>query len=293
MGDFEKKNFLQALVGKKKNCVQPNVIESLWEKREKNILAEKKAELERANLELDSFVYTASHDLKAPLRGIGSFSELLRDRYKDKLDEQGLLFLNRIINAVNRMSKLIDNLLTLSRLSRQKNPYEWVDINILLAEVLERIEFDINEQQVEIIIERKMPTIFCDRIKMAEVFLNLIHNGIKFSSKKNKQHPQIRLGYKSKKKYYQFFIKDNGIGIEPQYHEHIFGIFKRLHSESEYEGTGAGLSIVKRIIDDHKGRIWVESQPGKGAEFLFSIPKMTTHEPGKMINMGKQDAKEL
>ena len=242
-------------------------------KKAEEELLQQKADLEKVNLELDSFVYTASHDLRAPLRGISSFSSFLEKGYKGKLDEKGVHYLDRIKNGAARMTQLIDDLLSLSRISRQKNPYEDVNINELITPVVERIEFDIQEHKVDLKIQKNMPTIRCDRIKMAEVFLNLINNGIKFSSKNEKKDPVIEVGYEDKGDEHRFFVKDNGIGIEPQYHEQIFGIFKRLHDNSEYEGTGAGLSIVKRVIDDHNGRIWIESELGKGASFVFTIPK--------------------
>jgi len=248
-----------------------NMTEKLKEARNK--LEERKAELEKTNLELDSFVYTASHDLRAPLRGISSFSEFLKKGYGDKLDEKGIHYLERISKGVGRMTNLIDDLLALSRISRLKNPYEEVDINSTLSEVLERIEFDIKEHNADLVIQESLPKIVCDRIKISEVFLNLINNGIKFSTKKNKENLKIEVGYKDDGDYHRFFVKDNGIGIEPKYHEQIFGIFKRLHDSSEYEGTGAGLSIVKRVVDDHNGKIWIESELGKGATFFFTIPK--------------------
>ncbi len=247
------------------------LLEKSW-KMSENLNLQKEL-LESVNKELDSFVYTASHDLRAPLRGISSFATFLKSGYQDKLDEKGVHYLNRISMGVQRMTQLIDDLLALSRISRQKNPFEVTNINDLLKAVLDRIEFDIQEHNVDIIIQKNIPEVNCDRIKMTEVFLNLINNGIKFSSKENSGNPKIEVGYEDDGEYHRFLVKDNGIGIEPQYHEQIFGIFKRLHDVSEYEGTGAGLSIVKRVIDDHQGRIWIESELGKGAAFCFTIPK--------------------
>lgn len=236
-------------------------------------LEEQTVDLQKANLELDSFVYTASHDLRAPLRGIASFTTFIEEDYSDKLDEEGLDHLNEIRRGVNRMSELIDNLLTLSRISRIKNPYEKVNVNELIESVKERTEFDIHEHKVDFRVQKNMPIIKCDRIKMGEVFLNLINNAIKFSSKEIKGNPKVEIGYNDKKDFYEFFVRDNGIGIDPKYHDQIFGIFKRLHSDREYEGTGAGLNIVKRIINDHGGKIWVDSELGKGSAFYFTIPK--------------------
>jgi len=176
------------------------------------------------------------------------------------------------------MNALIEDLLMLSRISRIKNPYEDVDIKGLIDSVLERIKFDIKENKVTLNIQDNMPVVYCDRIKIAEVFLNLINNAIKFSSKNNKENPKVDVAYIDDGEYHKFYVKDNGIGIDPKYHSQIFGIFKRLHTDKEYEGTGAGLSIIKRVIDDHQGKIWVESELGKGAAFNFTIPKKLKEE---------------
>jgi light-regulated signal transduction histidine kinase (bacteriophytochrome) len=234
---------------------------------------EQKKLLEKANQELDSFAYTASHDLRAPLRGIASFSSFLEEDYKDKLDEQGLDYLREIREGTDRMNDLIEDLLTLSRISRVKNPYEDVGMNELIASIMKRIQFDIKEHNVKLEIQKDIPIVRCDRIKMGEVFLNLVNNAIKFSSKNN-ENPKVEIGYSDKDKFHEFYVKDNGIGIDPKYNKEIFGIFKRLHKASEYEGTGAGLSIVKRVINDHEGDIWIESELGKGAAFYFTIPKI-------------------
>jgi len=229
--------------------------------------------LEKANKELDSFVYTASHDLRAPLRGIVAFANFLEEDYKDQLNKEGQDFVKEIKEGAKRMNDLIDDLLKLSHISRIQNPYEDVNMNELLDAVVKRLDFDIKEINADLKIQKNIPIIRCDRIKMTEVFLNLINNAIKFSSKNNKESPRVAVDYAEENEFHKFSVKDNGIGIDPQYHEQIFGLFKRLHTQEEYEGTGAGLHIVKRIIDDHNGEIWVESEPGKGAAFYFTIPK--------------------
>ncbi|MCD4781527.1 MAG: HAMP domain-containing protein [Candidatus Omnitrophica bacterium] len=230
-------------------------------------------ELEKVNLELDSFVYTASHDLRAPLRGISSFASFLEEDYGQQLNEEGQDYLKEIRYGADRLSKLIDDLLTLSRISRIRNPYEKTDIRQLIDSVVERIEFDIKEHHVDLRVQGIMPVIMCDSIKLGEVFLNLINNGIKFSSKNNEQSPVIVIGYSEREDAHEFYVKDNGIGIDPRFHDKVFGIFKRLHKEGEYDGTGAGLSIVKRVIDDHGGEIWIDSALGEGTTFFFTIPK--------------------
>ena len=228
--------------------------------------------LEEANRELDSFTHTVSHDLQAPLRGVASFANFLEEDYKDKLDGEAKEYLKEIREGTTRMSNLIKDLLTLSRISRIKNPFEKTDINELVEAVRKRIEFDINKHRVDLKIQKGLPTIICDRIKLTEVFLNLINNAIKFSSKQEKP-PVVEVGYVDDGPFHRFTVKDNGIGIDPKYHDQIFGIFKRLHTADEFEGSGAGLSIVKKVIDDHKGKVWIESQEGKGTTFLFTIPK--------------------
>lgn len=230
-------------------------------------------ELVAVNAELDSFVYTASHDLRAPLRGISAFARFLEEDYASQLDAAGRDHLQEIRNGADRLSCLIDDLLTLSRITRIKNPYDLVSIPVLIDDILKRIEFDIKENKVDICVKKNMQPVMCDRIKMGEVFLNLINNAIKFSSKNNNQTPRVEIGYQEKDLVHEFFVKDNGIGIDPQYHERVFGIFKRLHKQGEYDGTGAGLSIVKRIIQEHGGDIWIESELGRGAKFVFTILK--------------------
>jgi len=241
--------------------------------QKKEELEEQKKLLEKANKELDSFVYTASHDLRAPLRGIGAFASFLDEDYKDKLDEEGRGHVSEIRKGVDRMSRLIEDLLTLSRISRIQNPYEDVNINALIDSIVERIKFDIREYKVDLKIQENMPTVHCDRIKLGEVFLNLINNAVKFSSKNNKENPRVEVGYIDEDQCHKFYVRDNGIGIDPKYHDQVFAIFRRLHTDKEYSGTGAGLSIVKKVIDDHEGRIWVESELGEGATFYFTIPK--------------------
>jgi len=237
-------------------------------------LEEQKKLLEKANKELDGFVYTASHDLRAPLRAISSFSNFLEEDYKKKLGKEGSGYVSEIRKGSDRMNDLITDLLSLSRIARIKNPYEEVNMNELVRSVIERIKFDIEKNKVDLNVQNKMPVVRCDRIKMSEVFLNLINNAIKFSSKNNAAAPKVEVGYADKSDRHEFYVKDNGIGVDPKFKNEIFGIFRRLETASGYEGTGAGLAIVKRVIDDHKGSIWVDSELGKGATFHFTIPKV-------------------
>lgn len=242
-------------------------------------LAEEKKNLEKVNLELDSFVYTASHDLRAPLRAIASFACFLEEDNRHQLNDAGRDHVAEIRKGIGRMTRLIDDLLTLSKMSRLKNPYELVDMNGLVETARKRIEFDLRGTHTTILIQPHLATLACDRIKMEEVFVNVLSNAVKFSSKTSRT-PTIEVRCQETEHEYEFHIADNGIGIEPRFHAQIFGLFKRLHTQEEYEGTGAGLSIVKRIIEDHNGRIWVESALGAGAQFIFTIPKQCNPAPG-------------
>jgi len=255
-------------------------------------LEEQKILLEKANHELDSFVYTVSHDLRAPLRGITAFTNFLEEDYKDKLDKTGRDHLKEIAAGAKRMNTLIDDLLTLSRISRIQNPYEDVDIKPLIDSIIKRIEFDIKTHNVILKVQENIPVVRCDRIKMTEVFFNLINNAIKFSSKNNKEAPRVEVGYAGENEFHKFYVKDNGIGIDPQFHQKIFEIFRRLHTSLEYEGSGAGLSIVKKVIDDHGGRIWIESEAGKGAAFYFTIPKDLKEKKKKTGEQGIEERDE-
>jgi len=268
METIEKKNIMLS----RTKTVLTNMMKELEIERRK--LEEQKSELKKANLELDSFVYTASHDLRAPLRGISSFAGFLGDEYGDKLDEEGKRYITKITNASHRLSDLIDDLLALSRISRIRNPFEEVHINNIIDSVKNRLEFDLEEYKVELKVQDNMPVIKCDRVKLEEVFLNLINNAIKFSSKENKVNPKVQIGYNDIKDFHEFTVKDNGIGIDPQFHEQVFKIFTRLHKRDAYEGTGAGLSIVQRVVADHGGKIRIDSKEGEGATFIFTIPKV-------------------
>ncbi len=242
-------------------------------KRVEKIMEHQRQELQKTNQELDSFVYTASHDLRAPLRAISSFAEFLEEDYQKKLDDQGKAYILKIRNGAMRMSKLIDDLLTLSQVSRMENPFEDVVVHDLLEGVLDRLEFETQRTGTMVRMDAAMPVMHCDRIKISEVFVNLIHNAIKFSSKNTQRKPVVEVGYRDVDGYHEFHVKDNGIGIDPEYHQQIFGFLRRLHTAQEYDGSGVGLSIVKRIVDEHGGEIWVTSKLGEGATFCFTIPK--------------------
>ncbi|MEW6087192.1 MAG: ATP-binding protein [bacterium] len=233
-------------------------------------LIEYTKKIEDINKELDDFTYIVSHDLKEPLRSINAFAKFVTADYKDKLDEEGRNYLERIQANAVIMQKLIEDLLEISRLERRKNPFEDANTGNMLNEIKIRMEHTLTEKKVEMVISEKMPVVFCDRVRVTEVFANLISNAVKYS---DKTHPRVEVGYKDTVAFYEFYVKDNGPGIPEEYHEKIFKIFQRLGKKEEHEGTGVGLTIAKKIVEMHKGRIWVESKVGEGTVFFFTIPK--------------------
>jgi len=237
---------------------------------EKEILKYQKEVLEGVNKELDDFTYTVSHDLKEPLRAIDAFSKYVMDDYQDKLGEEGKHYLERVRANAERMKKLIEDLLEVSRIKRKGITIEEVQTEEIMGEVKMRLEYAINQKSVEVIIKDRLPRIFCDRVRLTEVFLNLVSNAIKYN---DKPKPIIEVGCNDKGDFYEFYVKDNGIGIEEEYFGKIFEIFQRLGKREDTEGTGAGLTIVKKIVELHKGKIWLESKIGEGSTFYFTIPK--------------------
>lgn len=221
------------------------------------------------NDELLNFAYIASHDLKEPLRMIISYNQLLLKKYKDQLDEGAIDFIQYSVDGGNRMKVLIESLLQYAKIGYDSNDFTDVNINEVVGNCLANLSFAIKEKDVKIEIDN-MPTIKGDKILLILLFQNLVGNAIKYGSKNS---PKIKISFKELKEEYCFCISDNGIGIEEKEFENIFAMFKRLHSKSEFEGTGIGLATCKKIVEYHKGNIWVESDPGKGSQFYFTIKK--------------------
>lgn len=233
-------------------------------------LVGKAADLERSNRELEQFASVASHDLQAPVRGVLSFAQLLRQRYAGKvLEGKGVDFLQHIEQSAVHMKALIDGLLALSRIGRQEQ-HENVDCEKLLAEVETQIAGIVHERQARIS-HRPLPVVHGSRLEIFQVFQNLIVNGLKFQPGDS---PRIEIGAEHEGAMWRLSVRDHGIGIAPQHQERIFRIFQRLHSTA-YEGTGIGLAICEKIVTGHGGRIWVESTPGAGAVFHFTLPAAT------------------
>jgi len=244
----------------------------------RNITERKKAEqainevnrlLEQSNKELENYTYVVSHDLKAPLRTIKSFGSFILEDYGDKLDETGQDYLTRIVNASSRMDSMIEELLILSRVGRKFTEIEKVNLNKLLEEILTDLEATIKEHNTKVVVD-KLPVIPVQSVWMRQLFMNLISNALKFNESKT---PKIEILYEERKSAHVFKVRDNGIGIEEKYLTRIFKLFERAPTEKKYDGTGAGLSICKKIVEHLGGKIWVESTPGKGSTFMFTIPK--------------------
>ena len=225
-------------------------------------------DLLRSNRELESFAYVTSHDLQEPLRMVTSFTQLLAQKYRDQLDDSAKEYVSFIVEGAKRMYDLINGLLAYSRISRKEITFSKVDTNNVLETVRTNLDLVIKERNCTIEADR-LPVVTADYHQMIQLFQNLIANAIKFS----RSDPGICISSKTEKTQYLFSIKDDGIGIEAQYFERIFEIFKRLNPRDQFEGTGIGLSICKRIVENHKGKIWVESEPGKGSVFYFTLPR--------------------
>jgi len=226
-------------------------------------------ELERNNKELEEFNYVASHDLREPLRTITSYCELLGEDIGSNLSEIVKEDINFITNATTRMNVLIQDLLQLSRAGRIELEHTLVDLNVLIEFVIKDLELRIKETNSKIILQ-DLPIIYGDAVQLSRVFQNLITNAIKFKSQSD---PIIKISAIEKANHFEISVLDNGIGVDKQYFQQIFSAFKRLHSRDEYEGTGIGLAICKKIIERHGGIIWLESEPGNGCKFIINLKK--------------------
>lgn len=229
------------------------------------------AELDERNRQLDSFAYVASHDLKEPLRGISNYSNFLLEDFADQLDDQGVNYLRTMMRLTERMETLLDSLLYYSRLSRGEINSRRVDLNAAIEDAKEMLIARIQESGAHIVIPRPLPEVYGDADRLGEVFSNLISNAIKYT---DKPPAEIEIGWQAGELESPtvFYVRDNGIGIAAEHQQLIFQIFKRLHGREDYGGgVGAGLTIVRKIIERHGGRIWVDSRPGHGTTFSFTL----------------------
>jgi PAS domain S-box-containing protein len=229
-----------------------------------------KQDLARSNAELQQFAYVASHDLQEPLRMVTSYLELLKRRYAGQLDEKADQFIGFAVDGAARMQTLINDLLAYSRVGTHDQPAEPADCEKILETVLRNLQMTIADNQGKITHD-PLPHVQVDPTQLAQLFQNLISNGIKFCQPG--VSPHIHIGCRPHGNKWLFSVQDNGIGIDPQYVDRIFLIFQRLHSRTEYPGTGIGLAVCKKIVERYGGNLWVESKPGQGSAFYFTIPQ--------------------
>jgi signal transduction histidine kinase len=237
-------------------------------------------ELKRSNEELEQFAYVASHDLQEPLRMVASYTELLAERYKGKLDPQADKFIGYAVDGAKRMQGLIRDLLTFARVSSKAKPLRPTDSEKVLARVLSDLR-PVMEKNKATVTHGKLPTVNADDSQLGQVLQNLIGNAIKFHGNRP---PHIGISAEFVDEMWRFAVADNGIGIPQEVGDRIFQMFQRLHTREEYEGSGIGLAIAKRIVVRHGGRIWFDSAPGEGTTFRFTLPK--AEEP----NSGEEDS---
>ncbi|WP_186441583.1 PAS domain S-box protein [Desulfamplus magnetovallimortis] len=233
------------------------------------ILEETLADLEKSNAELEQFAYVASHDLQEPLRAVIGFLQLLQSKYKNQLDEKGRHYIERVVKAGHRMQSLISDLLKVSRVNTLNTSFEPTDLTKVLEEVLEHMQSTITEEN-GVVTYSRLPTLMVDKSQIQGLFQNLIVNALKYNEALK---PTIEIGYEDKGHECRFFVKDNGIGISKEFRDKIFMIFQRLHPRKDYSGSGIGLALCKKIVERHRGNIWVESESGKGSIFYFTLPQ--------------------
>jgi len=249
--------------------------------------------LKATQKEMDEYTYVISHDLKEPLRGIEAFSKFLVDDYKDRLDEQGQYKLDVIRKSVVRMQRLITDLLKFSRMSQQRKPMEAVGLNTMLMRVRVNLQYALDAKKADLRVD-KLPMVICDETALTEVFHNLISNAIKYN---NNPLPVIEIGCADThhpdtgEPEHQFYVRDNGAGIKKDYFDKIFQIFQRLNPNHDDGGTGIGLTIVRRVVEWHGGRIWLESEEGKGTTFYFTLPKHEISKTGTIIETPTTETK--
>ncbi len=237
-------------------------------KRFEEQLARKARDLAAMNAELEQFAAVVSHDLRSPLLAIAGCAQLLREQFGDQLAGEGAELIAMMQDGVNRMGLIIKDLLAFARATPAQSRFEEIQVEQILAKALSDLREPVQESGATITHD-PLPVIKANASQLTQVFSNLIGNAIKYRSN---EPPRIHIGVTQREDEWEFFVQDNGIGIEPLHFERIFAIFQRLHEEGQYGGSGVGLAICKKIVEHHGGRIWVESQPGQGSTFLFTIP---------------------
>lgn len=237
-------------------------------KRVEEHLRQTARHLARSNQDLEQFAYVASHDLQEPLRAVSGCVQVLKRRYQGQLDERADELITHTIEGASRMGTLINDLLDYSRVGTRGQALRPTDCNAALQKALDNLEVALRESKA-VVTHDDLPVVDADETQLTQLFQNLIGNAVKF---RDAASPRVHVGVRQADGYWQFSVTDNGIGFAPEYAERVFTIFQRLHTRNEYPGTGVGLAICKKIIDRHGGRIWVESEPGQGSTFRFTIP---------------------
>jgi signal transduction histidine kinase len=224
-------------------------------------------QLERSNAELEQFAYIASHDLQAPIRAVTSFAGMIDRKYGSALDDRGRVYLRQIVEGGEHMKRLVDDLLTFSRVHTEQREFMPVDVGAVVATVIHRLQAELPNAHIT---QSRLPAVRADAQQLDQLFQNLISNGLKY--RREGVTPHVHVSAERDGPIWRFAVADNGIGIEPQYHERIFVIFQRLHGRDTYEGTGIGLAVCKKIVERHGGQLWLESTPGDGSTFFFTLP---------------------
>jgi signal transduction histidine kinase len=246
-------------------------------KRAQEALRLKATELARSNAELEQFAYVASHDLQEPLRMVTGFVQLLKKRYHGRLDAEADEFIQFAVDGTTRMRSLIDDLLSFSRAGRAHRPLRPTDCALVLKEALGNLDPAIRESGAVLTCE-EMPTVMGDATQLTQLFQNLVGNAIKF---RGERRPEVHVSATRGLREWTFSVRDNGIGIQPEFANRLFVIFQRLHGRDKYAGTGIGLATCKKIVTRHGGRIWLVSEPGQGATFYFTLPLSQEGDPGE------------
>jgi signal transduction histidine kinase len=233
-------------------------------------------EVKARTAELEAFIYTVSHDLKSPVVSMNGMASMMKEEYSGQMDDTAKHYIDRIIGNANYMEELIQGLLALSRIGRMQERRELIEVKDLIQNILEILHGQLTKQKIAVSVQAPLPRFTFNPIQLTQIFQNLISNATKFMG--DQPDPRIEIGGREFEEGVEFYVKDNGIGIEPAYHDKIFAIFQRLH-DVKVEGTGVGLPIVKKIVDLNDGKIWVESEKGKGATFFFRLPQKSRPQP--------------
>ena len=250
------------------HSVLATVVDITSRKQAERAIDLQNAQLRRSNAELEQFAYIASHDLQEPLRMVANFTDLLQERYRDRLDEKGHRYIAYAVDGAKRMQVLVRDLLAYSRVGAEEKAFKPVNSAELAAAIVERLSSAIKDcgARVEL---RELPLVMSDEVELGQVFQNLLSNALKFRSERV---PDIVIDAVRQEQFFRFSVSDNGIGIDPRFSQRIFQMFQRLHERGKYDGSGIGLAIVKKIVARHGGEIWFESTPGAGTTFYFTLP---------------------